>query len=82
MQIPSAEWAGSEPPDRLGGGLDGGGDGCCAAACWAARCCASSWCRATRRAERAWERPISRRVSVVTWPPVKTASSLAAEIAL
>ena len=25
MQIPSAEWAGSEPADRSGGGLDGGG---------------------------------------------------------
>ena len=82
MQIPSAEWAGSEPADRLGGGLDGGGggDGCCAAACcWAARCCASWWFRATRRAERAWARPKSRRTCAVTWPPVNSASSLAAE---
>src|SRR5215472_549534 len=84
MQIPSAEWAGSEPPARLGGGLDGGDDdGCCAAACcWAARCCASLWFRAIRPAERAWARPMSRRTSLVTWPPVKRASSLAAEIAL
>src|SRR5690349_19094386 len=84
MQIPSAEWAGSEPPDRLGGGLDGAGDGCCAAAaaCWAARSCASRWVRATRRAERAWARPMSRRISAVTCPPVKSASSLAAEIVL
>src|SRR6476661_7530516 len=84
MQIPSAEWAGSEPADRLGGGLDGGGDdGCCAAACcWAALCCASWWFRATRRAERAWARPKSRRTCAVTWPPVNSASSLAAEMAL
>src|SRR6476469_7983337 len=86
MQIPSAEWAGSEPPDGLGAGQDGvgvgdGDGGGAAAACWAARSRASLWVRATRRAERAWARPTSRRISAVTWPPVKSASSLAAETA-